>query len=187
MFRDSTDEELISYIRQSNQFALEELFHRYYKCLCQLCSVYIKDDAAAEEIVSNIFIRFWENRDVVTVINIKSYFFSSAKNAALNYIQKKKAPLDYIEDYSAQAEEHAEHNTPFKILSGRESYKKILSLIDTLPPAQRQVLLMSRIDNMDKHEISNLLGITVRTVETMLYQSIKNLRRLINNPHDLTT
>ena len=187
MYHDFTDEELISCLKKSDQLALEALFKRYYKSLCQLCAVYVKDDTVAEEIVSTIFVKVWENRDNVTILHIKNYLFSSAKNAALNHIQKKKEPLQYIENYTTQAELHAENTTPFKILSGRESYKRILALIDTLPPAQRQVLLLSRVDNLNKHEISGMLGISVRTVETMLYQSIKNLRRLLKNSADLTT
>jgi len=181
MYPALTDEALMGLIQQSNPVALETLFNRYYKTLCQLCTVYTKDYTVAEEITANLF-----NRDTA-ILNVKSYLFVAAKNLSLNHIQKKKDPVHSIEDIDLQSHMLKDRDNPFKILSGRESYNKILNLIDTLPASQRQVLLMSRIDNLDKNEIARVLGISVRTVETTLYQSIKKLRQLLKGQHNFTS
>lgn len=186
MYPALTDEALMGLIQQSNPVALETLFNRYYKTLCQLCTVYTKDYTVAEEITANLFIKLWDNRDTA-ILNVKSYLFVAAKNLSLNHIQKKKDPVHSIEDIYLQGHMLKDRDNPFKILSGRESYNKILNLIDTLPASQRQILLMSRIDNLDKNEIAKVLGISVRTVETTLYQSIKKLRQLLKGQHNFTS
>lgn len=186
MYPALTDEALMGLLQQSDPVALETLFNRYYKTLCQLCTVYTKDYTVAEEITANLFIKLWDNRDTA-ILNVKSYLFVAAKNLSLNHIQKKKDPVHSIEDINLQNYVLKDRDNPFKILSGRESYNKILSLIDTLPASQRQVLLMSRIDNLDKNEIAKVLGISVRTVETTLYQSIKKLRQLLKGQHNFTS
>jgi RNA polymerase sigma-70 factor (family 1) len=182
-----TDEQLLELLRQSDSQALEALFNRYYRSLCQFCAVYVKDSAIAEEIIANLFMKVWDNRSDARVLNVKNYLFTAAKNLSLNHIQKKKEPVWAIEDTPVQQQLLQDTNTPFKILSARESYNKMLSLINTLPPAQRQVLLMSRVDGMCKHEVAGILGITVRTVETTLYQSIKKLRELLKGSTNFTT
>ncbi|MES2268391.1 MAG: RNA polymerase sigma-70 factor [Bacteroidota bacterium] len=186
MYLSLTDEELMVQIHQSDVQALEALFNRYYKSLCQFCAIYIKDDAVAEEVISNLFMKVWDNRSEAQILNVKNYLFSAAKNLSLNHIQKKKDPVHSIEDTAICNSLLQDTNTPFKILSARESYDKILFLIDTLPQAQRQVLLMSRVDDMSKHQIAYILGISVRTVETTLYQSIKKLREMLKNSPNLT-
>lgn len=173
-------------LKANDDLALETLFNRYYKSLCQLCTVYTKDYAVAEEIIANLFIKLWDNRDTA-ILNVKSYLFVAAKNLSLNYVQKKKDPVHSIEDLNPEQLTLKDRDNPFKILSGRESYNTILAMIDTLPTSQRQVLLMSRIDNLDKNEIAKVLGISVRTVETTLYQSIKKLRQLLKGEHNFTS
>lgn len=187
MYLQLTDEAIMDRIKKNDQLALQTLFNKYYKPLCQLCAVYTRDYAVAEEIIANLFIKLWDNRNDAAILNIKSYLFVSAKNLSLNYTQKKKEPVDSMEDIDFQQHVFPDQNTPYNILSGRESYNKILKTIDTLPPSQREVLLMSHVDNINKHEISKVLGISVRTVETTLYQSIKKLRVLLKDSRNLTS
>ncbi|MEO7212976.1 sigma-70 family RNA polymerase sigma factor [Mucilaginibacter sp.] len=179
MYLSFTDEALMDCIQQGDAQALEVVFNRYYRQLCQFCAIYIKDSDVAEEVIANLFMKVWDNRADSRILNVKSYLFAAAKNLSLNYIQKKKEPVHFIEDADISQQLLQDTNTPFKILSARESYNKILALINLLPPGQRQVLLMTRVDGLCKHEVAGLLGITVRTVETTLYQSLKKLRELI--------
>lgn len=180
MYSECTDEALIARLKSNDPQALELLFKRYYKPLCQCCTLYTKDYAASEEIVADLFIKLWDNRQDQAILRVRNYLFVAARNLSLNHIQKKKNPVDSIEDLNMQPHFFQDTNTPFKILSARESNNRILLTIDQLPPRQREVLLMSRIDQMDKNTISALLGISVRTVETTLYQSIQQLRLLLN-------
>jgi RNA polymerase sigma-70 factor (family 1) len=187
MYLPLTDEALMRLLKENDHMALETLFNRHYKSLCQFCAVYTNNMEAAEEIIADLFIKLWDNRDDVTILNVKGYLFISAKNLSLNFNHKKKAPVDFLEDIEIKQPVIRDGNTPFKIMSGRESCTQIMNVIDTLPPCQRQVLLMSRIDNLGKHEIAKILGISVRTVETTLYQAIKKMRALLPGPHDFIT
>ncbi|WP_256001878.1 RNA polymerase sigma factor [Pedobacter deserti] len=179
------DETLISRLKSNDAHALEVLFNRYYKSLCQFCGVYTKDYEAAEEIVADLFIRIWDNRHNLDVDHAKAYLFASARNMSLNFVQKKKQPVQSIEDIPDSDQRFRNTDTPLKIISGRESSAQILQLIDQLPPRQREILLMSRIDQVDKHEIAHMLNISLRTVETTLYQSVKELRSLLKRASNL--
>ncbi|UEG53483.1 RNA polymerase sigma-70 factor [Mucilaginibacter daejeonensis] len=186
MYTQRTDEELVELLKLDDDPALKALFHRYYKLLCNVSTVYTRDHAAAEEIVANLFMRLWDNRHSSAIQHVKSYLLVSVKNLSLNYLQKKKEPVSFVKDIAADHLTVADRATPFHIISGRETYDRILAAIDTLPSSQRQVLLMSRVDHLSKHEISETLGISVRTVETTLYQSIQKLRMLLKGRYDLS-
>jgi RNA polymerase sigma-70 factor (family 1) len=179
MYLTLTDDVLLTLVRQDDSLALETIFNRYYKPLCDFCAVYTKDYAAAEEIVADLFIRIWDNRKDNAILKLRNYLFVSARNLALNHQKKRKTPIDYFEDLKLKEQDVTDTNTPFKILSNRESDGAILRLIDQLPARQREVLLMSRIDRLDKNMIALSLGISVRTVETTLYQAIHQLRMLM--------
>jgi len=181
MYPELSDEALTDLLQNNDHLALETLFNRYYKPLCQFSAVYTREYVIAEEIIANLFIKVWDNRHDAVVLNIKSYLFVAAKNLALNYLEKKKEPVDSIEEINTDHFTFQDGKNPFEILSSRESYDGILNVIDTLPPGQRQILLMSHIDSLDNRQISGILGISVRTVDTTLYKSIKKLRLLLKD------
>lgn len=187
MYSEFTDEALITRLKNNDPLALETLFNRYYKPLCQYCTLYTNDYVAAEEIVADLFIRLWDSRKDNDILKVRNYLFVSVRNLSLNYKQKKKNPVDSIEDITLKPQFFQDTNTPFKILSGREADDRILLMIDKLPSRQREVLLMSRIDQIDKQTIAQLLGISVRTVETTLYQSIHQLRSLLRGSRDFNS
>ena len=176
MYTEDSDEALTARLKCDDASALETLFNRHYKPLCHYCALLTRDFAAAEEIVADLFIKIWDNRHSSDILNVKGYLFLSIRNLSLNFLQKKKNPVDSIEDITIAQHVLQDMNTPFSVLSGREANKRILTMIDLLPERQREVLLMSKIDAIDKHTIAQVLGISVRTVETTLYQAIRQLR-----------
>lgn len=184
MYPEVTDEALAELLKADDHMALETLFNRYYKTLCQISAVYTKDFEIAEEIVSNLFMKLWDNRYDSDIQQVKSYLMVSVRNLSLNYVQKKKAPVDLVESTTETLDAIADKNTPLNIITSRESYNRILRTIDTLPASQREVVLMSHVDNMNKHEIAQTLNISVRTVETTLYQSVKKLRALLKDSYN---
>ena len=131
--------------------------------------------------MADLFIRLWDNRRDAIILKVRNYLFVSARNLSLNQKQKKKSPIVFFEEVDMQQCNFQDANTPFTILSNRESDNNILTVIDRLPARQREILLMSRIDNMDKQTIAEILGIAVRTVETTLYQAMQHLNLLLKD------
>ena len=176
-----SDEDLVALLKEQNGLALEMLFKRYYSPLCKFTSIYLKDYSKAEELIADLFIKLWDKRLSLEVKSVKKYLFVSARNAALNEIQRVKLATSSLSDHEESLLLLDGHLNPYELLSSRESYKEIIDLIHKLPERQREVLLMSRVDLLEKNNISEILGITIRTVETLLYQAVKNLRVLISS------
>src|SRR5690554_3529645 len=64
---------------------------------------YLRKKEIAEEIVSDVFVKTWENRKKLTEIdNLKAYLFVSVKNSCISYIRKNRKEnlisIDGIED-----------------------------------------------------------------------------------------
>jgi len=176
-----TDEELLFLLKSNDSIALETIFNRYYAPLCKFTSIYLNDYSKAEELIADLFIKLWDRRVQLDIKSIKKYLFISARNIALNEIHKAKLQTSSLNDHDECLAISDDRMNPYELLISQESYEEILAVIDQLPPRQKEVLLMSRLDLLEKNNIAEILGISVRTVETLLYQSIKNLRSLISN------
>ena len=53
---------------------------------------------------------------------------------------------------------------------------QLANILNELPERSKQVVIMSHIENKKSTQIAKELGISVRTVETILYQAMKKLR-----------
>jgi RNA polymerase sigma-70 factor (ECF subfamily) len=82
--------------------AFKYFFDTYYSDLCNFVNFYIKDEAAAEEIVQDIFVHFWENRERLSVnSSVKSYLYSATKYRGLNLIRDNKRRSEILSSLSS--------------------------------------------------------------------------------------
>jgi len=80
--------ELIRY--ENDDRAFEELFHRYYTLLCQRVRGMIDCPHRTEEIVSDVFIKMWNNRHKLAISSsLKAYLFTAVRNQAIDFLRKQ--------------------------------------------------------------------------------------------------
>ena len=76
---------------QNDQTAYKELFILLHRRLKQFSYAILKSNEEAEELVSDLFIKVWEKREkLITIESPLLYFYTTAKNLAVNRLQKLK-------------------------------------------------------------------------------------------------
>jgi RNA polymerase sigma-70 factor (ECF subfamily) len=130
----------------------------------------------AEEIVQQVFVNFWEQRENIDIENsARAYLFRSVRNACLN----KKKHIKIREQYKEHNEMEINSNAVDldKILNASELDTRIRKAIDQLPPERRKIFIMSRYDEKKYQEIANELNISIKTVENQIGSALKFLRK----------
>jgi RNA polymerase sigma-70 factor (ECF subfamily) len=140
----------------------------YYKC---------GDQAQADDLVQEAFIKLWKNCEKVTRKKAKSFLFTVANNAFLNEIAHKKVVLKHVK----LAPSKVDHQSPEFVLEEKQYHKKLQDAIANLSEAQRTAFLMNRIDGMKYKEIAEHLNISVKAVEKRMSQALKQLRSEFKN------
>src|ERR1700737_4438193 len=101
-FSDDVLPSVLGKIAVGDEVAFKQLYLSFYKRLYQFALAIVKTREAAEEIVEDVFIRIWNQRDNLFVIyNLGVYLYTATKNTALNYLSKKASenitePFDHI-------------------------------------------------------------------------------------------
>src|SRR5690625_176998 len=81
--------ETIQKINQGDESAFEQLFHLYYDRLCMFSAGYVGSSDQARDIVQEVFIALWENRQTLTIeTSLKSYLFQAVRNRSTNALIK---------------------------------------------------------------------------------------------------
>lgn len=168
------DEQLLAtLLQQGDKEAYKTIFLTYYSPLCEYASTYITD-ADAEELVQDLMLFVWESRENLVIENsLKSYLFIATRNRCLNAIQKhryRRQVHDYI--YEKLKEQFEEPD--YYLLN--ELAENINKAIASLPEKYRETFELSRFGEKSNAQIAEALGVSVKTVEYRITQSLKILK-----------
>jgi RNA polymerase sigma-70 factor (ECF subfamily) len=169
------EETLIQRLINGEQTAFELLFRFYYPGLVTFASQIVLDTDEAEEIVQEFFVKLWTGRkEIKKSETLKSYFFTSVKNRALNVLKKEKISEKVREELREMIETDRLYQPDLFVES--ELQARIKSAFEKLPPRANEVFTLSRFKGFSNDEIANQLNISKRTVETQISNALKILR-----------
>ncbi|MGN6600843.1 MAG: RNA polymerase sigma-70 factor [Ginsengibacter sp.] len=160
---------------ESLQTNFRIFFDQYYQRLCSYAYSFFKDEATCEDIVQEIFIKIWSNRqDLIGSEQLKFYVFSAVRNNCLTRLQKnKRYKMVEMKDDDETGEITIKLDPEDKKAKPTELISKAM---DQLPPKCKEVFLLSRISNLTYQQIADNLGISVKTVENQISKALKILR-----------
>jgi len=170
--------EIIRRIRQGDKAEFESLFRSSYVSLVHYAKSIIKDQDTAEEIVQDLFFRFWQNREKTIIEStLNGYLFRSVHNKCLHYINHMKIVERYAKENAGVEKEVSED--PLDIIKYRELQEKINNILEKLPERCSLIFCMSRFEGMKYNEIAEKLSVSVKTVEANMGKALKEFRRVL--------
>ena len=167
--------------------AFTVLFKDLYPNLKGYACLFV-DDEAAEDIVQEVFVYVWRNKETLNIhTSVKAYLFKATYTRCLNYVNRQKM-LDIkhrsIENELRQDEINfldPDKNEIIQKLYMNDLRDEINRAIESLPEKCREVFTLSYMMDMQNKEISKMLDISVSTVEKHINHALKTLRRLLQN------
>lgn len=181
MAKEITNEELfiVRKMIDGDIDSFKYFFDRYYNELCNFVHIYLHDQVLAEEIVQDIFVYFWENRQKLQIsTSVKAFLFSASKFKSLNLLRDTKTQKKIVEKIGKAESFHAQEQNSSYI--DTDEFRKILdSAIDQLAPKCKEIFLLSKREELSNREIAERLNISVKTVENQMTIALKKLREYL--------
>lgn len=164
---------LLKKIKANDINAFNVLFKKYYSLLCAYAHRYVNDDDA-KEVVQEVFINFWENREQINIeTSLNSYLYKMVYHKTLNHI----AHLDSVKKTdSIYYQLTADMTHDFDRYDFKELKQNVLTVIEELPEAYKEAIIMHRFKDMTYNEIALQLGISPKTVDYRIQQAFKIAR-----------
>ncbi len=176
--RNMDDSLLVNLLNKGNIEAYKQLFVKYYSPLCEYASQYVCDKDA-EEVVQDFMLFIWEIREnLVIETSLKSYLFVATKHRCFNHIKK--------EQFHQRVHHHIYEKLKYQF-EDPDSYlvnelsEKIQNAISELPDNYRETFTLSRFGSQTNVKIAEQLGVSVKTVEYRISQSLKILREKLKD------
>ncbi len=167
--------------KNGDEKAFETVFKSDYNKIVGFCNQFVNDYDRAKNQAQEAFINLWLNREKIGTFNgIRSFLYTYAKSACLNYIRHEKVVSKYNDKQLQQKENllnlEVLESFDFNSLEFLELEELILRSIDELPEKCRQVFVMSRFDGKTNREIAEELGVSVKSVEANMTRALKTLK-----------
>ena len=171
------DEDLITRFREGDMHAFDTVYYAYHQKLFAFVLRILKIRDDAKEIVQDVFVKLWENREKVTSYALfNSYLFTIAYNTSIDLVRKRINEKKYL-DYLQSLQKNYLVDDIIDIIDYQDLNIRVEQLVEKLPLKQREVYKLSREHHLSYKEIAQKLEISVNTVEIHISKALQYLRK----------
>jgi len=174
-YADLTDESLVNLLENDDAQAFEAIYRRYWRQLYGFVYQQSGSKEEAEEIVHDLMLSLWQNRQRTQVQNLKIYFFIAARNLTNKFI-KSQINLRKYREYQL-LHEVMEQVDADEIFNVNEFEKAVDIVLKKMPEKTAMIFKMSKFEELPVKKIAEQMELTEKAVEYHITKSLKMLRQ----------
>jgi len=162
----------------ASEVDLAALVETYSALLFRVAHSVLRSRHEAEDVVQDVFVRVLEHRlSLPEVRDLRVWLVRIAWNLALD--RRRRIRPDQID--AAFAETLVATSTPAdQALNEAQQMSNVLRELERLPKAERHVLLLSAIEELDTREMAEVLKKSESAVRALLFRARTRLRERMN-------
>jgi RNA polymerase sigma-70 factor (ECF subfamily) len=179
--RDAIDAQLVARVAHGDAAAFREIFDAYAEPLVLYARSLLKGISGdglevAEDIVHDLFTHLWTHKHTAEIEVLRTYLYRAARNRAWSVLRHER-----VKRLSESGVVEVMDVTPAwqrtdAASEGAELSVMIERALASLPDRPREIWRLSRVEGMSHAEIGDLLGVSVKTIETHMTRALKALR-----------
>lgn len=178
-----SDSDLLKSYRNGNEKAFELLVERHKNKIYTTILMIVKDSCEAEDILQETFIkaiRTIKGGKYTEEGKFLPWVSRIAHNMAIDHFRKQKRyPVSMIDEETNNVlnDINFSDGTYEEAKIKSENHDKVKKLIERLPEAQKQVLMMRHYTGMSFQEIADATGVSINTALGRMRYALINMRK----------
>lgn len=177
-----TDEEIVARVMAGETFLFEIIMRRYNQRLYRASRAILRDDAQAEDVVQDAYVRAYQH---LAQFAGKAMFSTWLTRIAIHEALARANRLKRFQELESMPDDNGDRMdrftspTPDPESQASNSETRVLleRWIEALPHSYRTVLILRDVEEMSTTETAEALGITEENVKTRLHRARALLRR----------
>lgn len=172
-------------IQRMEMQEFDRLYGAYKPRFILIACSYLRDRSAAEDLVTDCFMHFWEKREeiVPTTENIPAYILGMVRHKCIDALRTRQQHLmTHQQVYQLEMRNIRENLAALeecdlaKILFRSEVEEIFRRRLAEMPELSAQIFIANRFENQTYQEIAQRYGISVRKVTREIQRCLKLLR-----------
>jgi RNA polymerase sigma-19 factor, ECF subfamily len=174
---------LIQQLQLGSERAFTILYDKFSKQLYRNILRMVKDEFIAQELLQELFLKIWENRQSIKVDgSFKSFLFKVAENMVFMYFRKVAKDNRLIEkliraniEFDINAEE---------ITISKQDQELLYTAIAKLPPQRKLIYTLCKLEGKSYEEVSKELGVSTSTISDHIVKGHKAVKQYYMSNQD---
>lgn len=170
------DSHVLQLLADGSELAFAQVFDQYQSRVFGVALGLLKSRELAKDVVQEVFFQVWDRRTMFAdVRNMEAYIYGMAKHHTLRHLRTNAATI--IAHYRFSADIEPAENNIERMITGQYYEHLIQLVVDKLPPQQKKVFMLSRVDGLSHDDIAQKLQISNRTVNNHINAAVKFIRQ----------
>lgn len=177
---------LIENLTKSDEAAFVTLFESYKSRIYNTLLSLVHDEKDAEDLTQDVFVEIYESiGKFQSRAKLSTWIYRIAVSKGLDFIRRKKRKkrFAFVTSLFGESGEIAHDSANFEhpgILSENKELSKILfKAISDLKESQKVAFTLHKIEGLSYSDVSEIMGITLSSVESLIFRAKKNLRAIL--------
>ncbi|MEC0232097.1 RNA polymerase sigma factor [Paenibacillus alba] len=155
----------------------EQIYQEFYIFVYPMIYFILRDHAGVEDIIQESFLRAVRKAPLLQEIDkYESWVKKLTRNVTLNHLRKHKRNRDELETELLLSMKESAPTSEYLVSLDKEVELKlmreaIITYINQLSPAYRQIIAMKWIHNLSYKDMANELGVTEGVVRQRLFRA----------------
>jgi RNA polymerase sigma-70 factor, ECF subfamily len=173
------DIQLMLRARDGDTEAFGQLYSKYSRTAFVFAQGMIRNRSRAEELVHDAFMHIYKARARYTPrARFSTYLYRVMLNSCLNERRRRDLEHTVPEDGRPVADDSVPSAEAH--VTGRDTLRKVQSVLKELPANQRNALLLARCEGLDYREVAEQLGVSQYAVKSLVFRATRTLRERCN-------
>ena len=168
---------ILEELNGDDTLAFRKVYLNYWEKLYIYAYNILGNQKICEDLIQELFLSFWKNRDKVEIVNLKAYLYQSLRFQIFKYFRDNKTTLLNVEKF----EQVLKTNSIEESLDLNDLEASIHKHLNELPKRCREIFYLSRFENLSHKEIAEKFDISSRTVKNQITTALKYLRTQIKD------
>jgi RNA polymerase sigma-70 factor (ECF subfamily) len=161
--------------QSAEPIAFATVYNRFYNPLVYFARKLLMDGLAAEDLVAEIFLKYWQKQNHFNALeSAKAFLFISTKNACINHNQKTRNQARAKAGYRILTEDIDE--SVLKTITQSEILRDVYNSVESLPLQCRKIIMLSYIGGFSNKQIARHLQLSIHTVRNQKVRGIQLVR-----------
>lgn len=156
------------------------LFERHHRPLFRYFVSMNRNRELSEDLVQDVFFRMLRYRaSYDSKQSFSAWMYQIARNASVDQAQKRRGEVVGIDEFDDRRPEPAsEAPGPAETAEKHQDLALLRRALDRLPEDKREILVLSRFQDMKYEEIASVLGCEVGAVKTRVFRAVRALEQI---------
>ncbi|WP_207513043.1 RNA polymerase sigma factor [Longitalea luteola] len=161
--------------QEAEPLAFASVYKRFYNPLVYFARKLLMDALAAEDLVADIFLKYWQKQYQFNALDAaKAFLYISTKNACINHNQKTRSQARAKAGWRILTDEVDE--SVLSSITQSEILCDVYKSVESLPLQCRKIILLSYIGGFSNKQIARHMQLSVHTVRNQKVRGIQLVR-----------